>query len=71
MILNTVATTSITGGTGITSGKNELVINDTAGLTITSPIVQNSGSDVVLTKVGSGTLVLTNAATYRLSGIEQ
>ncbi len=58
MILNTVATPTITGGAGLTSATNELIVDDMAGLTINSPIVQNGGSNVTFTKVGAGTTTL-------------
>ncbi len=64
MILNTAATT-ISGGAGasLTSGTNELIVNDTnsagTGLTISTQISQNAGSNVTLTKVGAGDLILT------------
>lgn len=58
MILNTIASTAINGGTALTTGGNDYIINTSAGLTIGSALT----TAVPLTKAGAGTLTLSNTS---------
>ena len=71
MIINSNVATTVSGGTGVTGGANELIVNAYSGntLTLSSAIVQNSGNNIALTKLGAGTLTLSYNGAEAISDV--